>query len=93
MTGKARTFAPGDEIPYDVTRVYDLDGDTWERQSADPASTARDMWTMPGFDPDEHEPECGGSWLTPYLLDAYGPLTELPAGGRKGTPAPNGPGQ
>jgi hypothetical protein len=82
-TRKARTFAPGDEIPYDVTRAYDLDGDTWERQSADPASTARDMWTMPGFNPNEHEPACEGSWLTPYLLDAYGPLTELPARGRK----------
>ena len=26
----SRTFAPGDDIPYDVTRVFDLDGDVWE---------------------------------------------------------------
>jgi len=32
------TFAPGDEIPYDVTRVYDLDGDVWERQEQPPGS-------------------------------------------------------
>lgn len=81
---KARTFGPGDEVPYDVTRAYDLDGDIWERQSADPASTARDLWKMPGFDPDQHESACGGAWVTPYLLDEYGPLTEAPAGSRKG---------
>jgi hypothetical protein len=73
---KARTFAPGDDVPHHVTRAYDLDGDIWERQSADPAST---MWKMPGFHPDEHEPACQGVWITPFLLDEYGPLTELPA--------------
>ena len=77
-TGKARTFAPGDEIPYDVMRAYDLDGDVWERQSADPASTLRDSWKMPGFDPEQHEGACGGVWITPWLLDKYGLLTELP---------------
>ncbi|WP_131786710.1 hypothetical protein [Protofrankia symbiont of Coriaria ruscifolia] len=75
---RARTFAPGDVIPYDVSRVYDLDGDVWERQSTDPESTLRDSWTMPGFDPDEHEPACQGVWITPFLLDSYGPLTESP---------------
>lgn len=84
----ARTFAPGDEIPYDVTRAYDLDGDEWARQSADPSSTARDMWTMPGFDPGKHEPACEGSWITPWLLDQYGPLTEIPA--RKPKESPGG---
>jgi hypothetical protein len=78
-TGKARTFAPGDEIPLDVMRGYDLDGDVWERQSADPASTLRDSWKMPGFDPDEHEVAAGAVWITPWLLDRYGPLTEMPA--------------
>lgn len=73
----ARTFAPGDDIPYDVTRAYDLDGDVWERLSADPAS--RDMWRMPGFDPAEHEEAAGGCYVTPHLLDEYGPLTEMPA--------------
>jgi hypothetical protein len=77
-TSAARTFAPGDEIPYDVTRAYDLDGDVWERQSADPADTLRDSWKMPGFDPERHEGACGGVWITPWLLDEYGPLTEVP---------------
>lgn len=78
-TGTARTFAPGEEIPLEVTRVYDLDGDVWDRQASDPASTMRDSWKMLGFDPDEHEADSGGVWLTPYLLDRYGPLTELPS--------------
>ncbi len=72
-----RTFAPGDEIPYDVTRVFDLDGDVWERQGQ-PPSTLRDTWNMTGFDPAEHEGAAGGAWITPWLLDRYGPLTELP---------------
>jgi hypothetical protein len=75
-TGTARTFAPGEEIPYDVTRAYDLDGDTWERLGTDPA--ARDMWRMPGFDPAGHEDAAGGCYVTPHLLDKYGPLTEIP---------------
>lgn len=73
----ARTYAPGDTVPYDVTRVYDLDGHTWNRQSTDPTSTLRDSWKMAGFDPDEHEPACQGVWITPFLLDEYGPLTEI----------------
>lgn len=77
-TTKARTFAPGEEIPYDVMRGYDLDGDVWERQSADPESTLKDTWKMPGFDPEQHESACEGAWITPYLLDRYGPLTEIP---------------
>ena len=75
--GGPRTFAPGEEIPLDVMRAYDLDGDVWERQSADPASTLKDTWKMPGFDPDEHESACEGAWITPWLLDRYGPLTEV----------------
>jgi len=75
-TGAARTFAPGDEIPYDVTRVYDLDGDAWERLGADPGQ--RDMWRMPGFSPDQHESDAEGCYVTPHLLDKYGPLTEIP---------------
>lgn len=73
----ARTFAPGDEVPYDVTRAYDLDGDEWERQGSDPG--VRDLWKMPGFNPAEHEAAAGGAYVTPHLLDAYGPLTEIPA--------------
>jgi hypothetical protein len=74
---KVRTFGPGDEIPYDVTRVFDLDGDVWERQGQ-PPSTLRDTWNMTGFDPAEHEGAAEGAWITPWLLDRYGPLTELP---------------
>lgn len=80
-TGKARTFAPGDEIPYDVTRAYDLDGDVWERQGQPPDSL-KDTWNMTGFDPDQHEEAAEGAWITPWLLDRYGPLTELPGGSR-----------
>lgn len=77
-TGNARTFAPGESIPYDVTRVYDLDGDVWVRLATDVGDTLKDSWKMPGFNPDEHESACGGVWITPYLLDRYGPLTEMP---------------
>ena len=73
-----RTFAPGDEIPYDVTKVFDLDGDVWERQGK-PPDTLKDTWNMTGFDPDEHEEAAQGAWITPWLLDRYGPLTEIPA--------------
>jgi len=80
----AWTFGPGDEIPYDVTRVYDLDGDVWERQGApgDTSHTLKDTWKMPGYDPDQHEPGCEGAWITPYLLDRYGPLTGIPGRSR-----------
>jgi hypothetical protein len=76
-TTPARTFAPGDEIPYDVTRVYDLDGDEWTRQG-EPPDSLKDTWKMTGFNPAEHEPAAGGAWITPWLLDEYGPLTEIP---------------
>jgi hypothetical protein len=79
-TNGARTWAPGDVIPYEVAAVYDLDGDVWVRQSTDPESTMRDAWKMRGFDPDEHESSCGGVQLTPYLLDGWGPLTEVQRG-------------
>lgn len=75
----AGTFAPGDEIPYDVTRVYDLDGDEWVRQGP-PPDTLKDTWKMPGFNPAEHETAAGGAWITPWLLGEYGPLTEIPSG-------------
>jgi hypothetical protein len=77
----ARTFAPGDEIPYDVTRAYDLDGDLWERQGA-PPDTLKDTWKMPGFDPERHDGACAGAQITPWLLDEFGPLTEIPGRGR-----------
>jgi hypothetical protein len=79
-TSGVRTWAPGEQIPYDVATVYDVDGDVWVQQSTDPESTMRDAWKMPGFDPDEHESSCGGVQLTPYLLDGWGPLTEVPRG-------------
>lgn len=79
-TNGVRTWAPGEKIPYDVAKVYDLDGDVWVRQSADPDSTLRDSWKMRDFDPDEHESSCGGVQLTPYLLDGWGPLTEVRRG-------------
>jgi len=79
----ARTFAPGDDIPYDVTRVYDLDGDIWVRQG-EPPGTLKDTWKMPGFDPGEHEGPAGGCYVTPHLLGQYGPLTEIPSRKAKG---------
>ena len=87
-TTAARTFAPGDEIPYGVTRAYDLDGDIWERLSADPDS--RDLWRMPGFDPDQYEGAAGGCYVTPHLLEQYGPLTEMPERKRTGKEAGDG---
>jgi len=77
----ARTFAPGDQIPYDVAQGFDLDGDVWDRQGSDPGDSLRDSWKMRDFDPDEHESASGGVWLTPHLLQRYGPLTELPRSG------------
>jgi hypothetical protein len=74
----ARTFAPGD-----VTRVYDLDGDEWTRQGRPPFDL-KDTWKMTGFDPEEHETAAQGAWITPWLLDRYGPCTEIPARGQKG---------
>ena len=65
-----RTFAPGDDIPDDVTWVYDVDGDVWERQ--------RGRWKMKDFDPAEHDGAAGRPRATPALLDGYGPLTEIP---------------
>jgi hypothetical protein len=49
-TTAARTYAPGDEIPYDVTRAYDLDGAEWTRQGQPPDSL-KDTWKMTGFNP------------------------------------------
>lgn len=72
-----RTWAPGEVIPYEVARAYDVDGYVWQRLSTDSGSTLRDSWRMRGFDPDEHEPSCGGVHLTPHLLDRWGPLTEV----------------
>lgn len=82
-TTPARTFAPGDKIPYDVTRVYDLDGAAWTRQG-EPPDTLKDTWKMRGFNPDEHEWGAGGAWVTPALLDEYGPCTEIPHRDRTG---------
>jgi len=73
------TFAPGEQIPLAVERVYDLDGDVWQRLATDPDSSLRDSWRMPGFDADQHEGATSGVWLTPFLLESYGPLTGLPA--------------
>lgn len=75
-TTAARTFAPGDDIPYDVTRAYDLDGDEWVRQG-EPPGTLKDTWKMPGFNRAEHEWGAGGAWGTLALLDEYGPVTEI----------------
>jgi hypothetical protein len=72
-----RTWAPGEDIPADVMAVYDLDGYIWDRQSADLESGLAAAWRMQGFDPDEHESLAGGLLLTPALLEAYGPVTEV----------------
>jgi hypothetical protein len=72
---KTRTFGPGDPIPYDVTRGTDLDGDLWVRLGENP--NERDMWRMPGFDPDQHDPELQGCQVMPFLLESYGPITEV----------------
>jgi hypothetical protein len=65
-----RTFAPGDDIPGDVTWVYDVDGDVWARHG--------NRWEMRDFHPAEHEAAALSPHATPALLDKYGPLTEIP---------------
>ncbi len=70
-----RTFAPGDSVPYDVTEATDLDGDLWVRIGD--AVNERDLWRMPGFDPNVHESGCGGCYPTPWLIEKYGPMTEV----------------
>lgn len=82
-TTVARVYAPGDEIPYDVTRVYDLDGDEWVRQGQPPDSL-KDTWRMTGFNPDQHDEAAQGAWITPWFLDEYGPVTEIPPRKPKG---------
>ncbi|ACZ87169.1 hypothetical protein [Streptosporangium roseum] len=70
-------FGPGDDIPYDITSVADLDGDIWLRRPSDPASTQRNHWIMRDHDPDEHEGAAAGVYLTPHLLTEYGPVTAI----------------
>jgi hypothetical protein len=72
-------FVPGDEIPYDIIVVTDLDGDVWERQSADPTSGERDHRKMRDHDPDQHEDAAAGMRITPYLLAVYGPVIAVTA--------------
>ena len=74
---RARTFAPGEAIPYDVLSVYDLDGDVWDRWTNDPTDTMRDSWRMRDYDPDNQDSAAAGVYLTPHLLTRYGPLTHL----------------
>lgn len=75
-TPGGKTYGPGDEIPYGVAAVYDLDGDVWHRLADAPASTQRDAWRMRDYESGEHDSAAGGVYLTPHLLTAYGPLTE-----------------
>jgi hypothetical protein len=77
MEQGARTFAPGDTIPYDVLTVYDLDGDVWDRWTDDPADGMRDSWRMRDYDPDEQDPAAAGVYVTGHLLTESGPLTHL----------------
>lgn len=77
---RIRQCAP---VPYErstsarTATVSDLDGDIWQRQSSDPASTQRDHWRMRDHDPNEHEGAAAGVYLTPHLLTAYGPVTAV----------------
>jgi hypothetical protein len=82
--GDGPTWAPGDDIPLTVTVVSDVDGSVWDRQSTDPASGLAPLWKMRGFDPAEHESLAGGALVTELLLDAYGPVTEVPKRAGKG---------
>lgn len=77
MQEGARTFAPGDTIPYDVLSVYDLDGDVWDRWNTDPASAMSDSWRMRDYDPDAQDSAAAGVYVTPHLLTRYGPLTHI----------------
>jgi hypothetical protein len=80
--GDGPTWGPGEDIPLSVMTVSDLDGDVWDRQSADPGSGLAPLWKMRGFNPGRHESLAGGALVTELLLIEYGPLTEAPRRGR-----------
>ena len=58
-------------------RLYDLDGDVWDRWTNDPTDTMRDSWRMQDYDPDNQDSAAAGVYVTPHLLTRYGPLTHL----------------
>jgi hypothetical protein len=75
--GAGRTWAPGDALPEPPPRrVFDLDGAVWERQKA-----GHGCYRMAAADRRKYASNSGdyeGVRLWPHLLDAEGPLTELP---------------
>jgi hypothetical protein len=67
-----RTFAPGDGLPADVTRGYDVNGDPWELEGG--------RWKTRRNNSPEHD-EPAAQYLTAQaLVDEYGPITEIPPG-------------
>lgn len=77
---RAATPGPLEAVTDDHGRGRRLDHSVWSGHGLPPDSL-KDTWKMPGFNPDEHEGAAGGCYVTPHLLDEYGPLTEMP--GRK----------
>jgi hypothetical protein len=67
------TWGPTDqEEPDPVPQtVVDGDSDLWLRT----ASTG--AWTMPNFDPEQHQARCGEVLTWQQLAHEYGPLTSL----------------
>jgi hypothetical protein len=73
---KQRTFAPGDPLPDPApARLYDVDGEVWEHQDAGNGCyrlTAEARRRLSGRSIDTE-----GVRVWPFLLDEWGPLTEV----------------
>jgi len=63
-----------DVQPSGVVKVYDLDGDVWERG---PEPNMTGAWKMRDYNPDEYEEAAGGWYVWSALVERYGPLTEI----------------
>lgn len=73
---KRATYAPGDDLPDPApAQLVDVDGTVWEHQSA-----GNGMYRMCEADRERYADsteDVEGVRLWPYLLEEWGPLTEL----------------
>lgn len=72
--GLTATWGPGEEIPADVTRVSDCDGDEWKRLVRGPNTG---MWRMVGYWASEHTPSAAEAHTDEQLLIEWGPVTAV----------------
>lgn len=75
---KRRTFGPGDPLPDPPpATLYDLDGDAWEHQDAGGSNGCYRMSERDRARNADSTEDVEGVRLWPFLLDEYGPLTEM----------------